>query len=486
MSWTGLIQRKRMVKKMSKRDNQKPSIKKDSTTDFFLNFITRQKSENKKNDKPMVIKANDDSFNVKDKAFGILYKTVNSLNVFLDRMLQSNLSMKILSFIMAVVLLFTINGSINNIFSTPNGGDYINDVKIDVQGLQDDYDIVGLPATVNVALVGPSLEIYTAKIAKDYKVIADFAGLGEGDHSIELKSEGFPSNLQVMIVPQTVNVKITQKVTKTFELGYNFINENEMDNKYSVSVEAMEHQQVEVRGSQDTIGKINAVRAAIDLKDIKDDFEQRAKIYAYDRSGKKLDVEIIPNTVKIQCDVSSYSKEVSIVPQYTGQFESGFGLESITLSKDKVRIYGKEELLNSINSVYVTIDISGLSSDKSYSKLLISGIEKINKLSFDTVDAALRVSPAVKKTITDIPVNIINNENNYQVTFANGQDKVSIEVEGVEAKLNDVSINDFNAIINLEDLKSGINTVKVDLTSNKGYLSYKLVSPEKITITLRK
>lgn len=475
-----------MVKKMSKRDNQKPSIKKDSTTDFFLNFITRQKSENKKNDKPMVIKANDDSFNVKDKAFGILYKTVNSLNVFLDRMLQSNLSMKILSFIMAVVLLFTINGSINNIFSTPNGGDYINDVKIDVQGLQDDFDIVGLPATVNVALVGPSLEIYTAKIAKDYKVIADFAGLGEGDHSIELKSEGFPSNLQVMIVPQTVNVKITQKVTKTFELGYNFINENEMDNKYSVSVEAMEHQQVEVRGSQDTIGKINAVRAAIDLKGIKDDFEQRAKIYAYDRSGKKLDVEIIPNTVKIQCDVSSYSKEVSIVPQYTGQFESGFGLESITLSKDKVRIYGKEELLNSINSVYVTIDISGLSSDKSYSKLLISGIEKINKLSFDTVDAALRVSPAVKKTITDIPVNIINNENNYQVTFANGQDKVSIEVEGVEAKLNDVSINDFNAIINLEDLKSGINTVKVDLTSNKGYLSYKLVSPEKITITLRK
>ena len=100
---------------MSKKDNQKPSIKKDSTTDFFLNFITRQKSENKKNDKPVVTKINEDSFSVKDKAFGIIYKTVNSLNVFLDRMLQSNLSMKILSFIMAVVLLFTINGSINNI-----------------------------------------------------------------------------------------------------------------------------------------------------------------------------------------------------------------------------------------------------------------------------------------------------------------------------------------------------------------------------------
>lgn len=471
---------------MSKKDNQKPSIKKDSTTDFFLNFITRQKSENKKNDKPVVTKINEDSFSVKDKAFGIIYKTVNSLNVFLARMLQSNLSMKILSFIMAVVLLFTINGSINNIFSTPNGGDYINDVNIDVQGLQDDYDVVGLPSTVNVALVGPSLDIYTAKIAKNYKIIADFSGLGEGDHTIELKSEGFSSNLQVMIVPQTVNVKITQKVTKTFELGYNFINEDEMDSKYSVSVESMEHEQVEVRGSQDTIGKINTVRAAIDLKGVKKDFEKKAKIYAYDRSGKKLDVEIIPNTVKVQCDVSSYSKEVPIVPQYTGQFESGFGLESITLSKDKVKIYGKEELLNSVDSVYVTIDLSGLSSDKSYTKLAITGTEKINKLAFDTVDATLRVSPAEKKTITDIPINIINNENNYKVTFASGQDKVSVEVEAVEAELNEVSIADFNAIINLEDLKSGTNTVKVDLTSNKGYLSYKLVSPEKITITLRK
>ena len=92
----------------------------------------------------------------------------------------------------------------------------------------------------------------------------------------------------------------------------------------------------------------------------------------------------------------------------------------------------------------------------------------------------------MKKTITDIPISIINNENNYQVTFADGQNKVSIEIEGVEAMLNDISINDFNAIINLEGLKSGTNTVKVDLTSNKGYLSYKLVSPEKITITLRK
>lgn len=471
---------------MSKKDNQKPSIKKDTTTDFFLNFINRQKSENKKSDKQPTIKPNEELLNVKDKSFEFVYKSVNSLNLFLDRMLQSNLSMKILSFIIAIVLLFTINGNINNIFSTPNGGDYIYDVKISVRGLQDDYDVVGLPETVDVALVGPSIDIYTAKLSKNYKIIADFSSLGEGDHTIELKSEGFPTNLQVMIVPQTVSVKITQKYTETFELGYDFINEDKMNNKYSVSVESMEHQQVEIRGSQDVIGKINSVKANIDLSEINESFEQDAKIYAYDRSGKKLDVEIIPDSVHVQCDVSSYSKEVPIVPKYVGQFESGYGLKEVTLSKDKVRIYGKEELLNSVNSVNVIIDISGLSGDKTYEKLPITEMEKINKLSFDTVDVSVKVSPAVKKIITDIPINIINNTHDYRVVFANEVDKVSIEVEGVEELLNNVSANDFNATINIENLKSGTNTVKVDLNTNKSYLSYKLLSPEKIKITLKK
>ena len=54
---------------MSKKDNQKPSIKKDTTTDFFLNFINRQKSENKKSEKQSSIKPNEELLNVKNKSF---------------------------------------------------------------------------------------------------------------------------------------------------------------------------------------------------------------------------------------------------------------------------------------------------------------------------------------------------------------------------------------------------------------------------------
>lgn len=81
---------------------------------------------------------------------------------------------------------------------------------------------------------------------------------------------------------------------------------------------------------------------------------------------------------------------------------------------------------------------------------------------------------------------MINNNHDYQVVFANESDKVSIEVEGVEELLNNVLANDFNATIDVENLKSGINTVKVDLSTSKSYLNYRLLSPEKIRITLKK
>ncbi|WRK53367.1 CdaR family protein [Coprobacillaceae bacterium CR2/5/TPMF4] len=46
--------------------------------------------------------------------------------------------------------------------------------------------------------------------------------------------------------------------------------------------------------------------------------------------------------------------------------------------------------------------------------------------------------------------------------------------------------SDFNVTIDLENLKSGRNTVKVNLSLNKGYLTGRLTSPERITITLER
>ena len=40
--------------------------------------------------------------------------------------------------------------------------------------------------------------------------------------------------------------------------------------------------------------------------------------------------------------LSNYSKSVPLVPEYTGTIATGYAVDSMTFSKDKVKIYGDE------------------------------------------------------------------------------------------------------------------------------------------------
>ena len=70
--------------------------------------------------------------------------------------------------------------------------------------------------------------------------------------------------------------------------------------------------------------------------------------------------------------------------------------------------------------------------------------------------------------------------------FAQILEEASVIVEGTSNMLAGLTSSDFNVTIDLENLKSGRNTVKVNLSLNKGYLAGRLTSPERITITLER
>ena len=62
--------------------------------------------------------------------------------------------------------------------------------------------------------------------------------------------------MQVVSIPSSIKVTLAKKVTRTFDLGYRFINEDELDSKYSVSVSQMDLDTVELRASEDTLSKV--------------------------------------------------------------------------------------------------------------------------------------------------------------------------------------------------------------------------------------
>ena len=71
--------------------------------------------------------------------------------------------------------------------------------------------------TVTVGLIGPSLDIYTTKISKNYSVNLDLSKLEKGDHTVTLGSQGFADTLTVMVVPDTVNIRLSEKIRETLK-----------------------------------------------------------------------------------------------------------------------------------------------------------------------------------------------------------------------------------------------------------------------------
>lgn len=473
---------------MSKKDGHK-----DSTTDFFLKFITRQKEDKEKDvevSRDTNVKTEAEENSSKDKAVISLLKGVNNLNILLDKMLSSKISIKILSFVMTVLLVFVINGgSIESVLSSPTGGERLNDVPIQIEGLSSQFEVSGISDTVDVMLIGPTFDIYTTRVSNDYEVFVDLTNLAEGEYEVEYRYRNFSPRLDVFIAPERVTIKISPKVTETFNLGYQFINENSLDEEQSVAVTKMEHQEVEIRGSQDIIGTIFSVDAMIDLrKASKEDgtFKQEAEILAFDRSGEEVDVEIIPKTVDVECRISSYSQEVTLVPNIIGYLQEGYSVAKVELEETKVKIYGDEDRIKNIESLALDIDVSGYGNAQIRRKVIIDKPEGINKLSVTEIGVVVDIGNTNTKVYDNIPITILNNNENFKVLFNIGEEIASIDVSGATSILENITDSDFKVAIDLDGLEEGRNIVYVNVIGNNYLLDYVLISKDRLIITLER
>lgn len=469
----------------------KKSGHKDSTTDFFLKFITRQKENTEKGEE----KHKDTNENIeveenssRDKAVITLLKGVNNLNILLDKMLFSKISIKILSFVMTVLLVFVINGgSLESILSSPTGGERLNEVPILIEGLGSQFEVSGISETVDVMLIGPTFDIYTTRVSNDYEVYIDLTNFVEGEYEVEYKYRNFSPRLDVFIAPERVTIKISPKVTETFTLGYQFINEESLDEEQSVAVTKMEHQEVEIRGSQDIIDTIFSVDAIIDLQKtarVDGVFEQEAEIFAFDRSGEEVAVEIIPKTVTVECQISSYSQEVALVPNIVGYLQEGFSVAKIELEETKVRIYGDEDRIKNIESIPVNIDVSGYSDSQIRRNVAIDKMEGINKVSKSEILVIVDIGNTSTKVLDNIPITVLNNNQDFNVVFNMGEDIASIDVTGATAILENMEAGDFTVTIDLDGLEEGQNLVYVNILATNYLLDYELISKDRLIITL--
>lgn len=397
-----------------------------------------------------------------------------SFSAFFDKILFNKKYSKLTALILALFMFATVNATSLSSYRTQmtSSKSKVN-VAVTANYNSDLFELSGLPATANITFIGDATGVTAASNA-DGHIVADLEGLTEGTHEVKLKGEGFGDNVDIKVDPSNVTVMLKKKTTQQFDLSYDVVNQDKMDPVYSIGTPEFEYNKINVRASKDTLSSIAFVKALIDVSNQSSDFEQDAKIVAYDQSGQVVKADIVPDTVHVKVPVSSPSKTVSIEVQITGEVPNDKAIASVGMDQESVTIYGPQNVLSSIEKVVVSLDASTITKDSTVLRpiTLPTGV---SSSSISQVTMSVKLGAKTSKTLDGVKINYQNNTNNYKASQKDNKTTTSVVVYGTQENIDKISAEDIYVYVDMKDAKPGTQDFPlfVDQPSN-GLIRYEL------------
>lgn len=415
-----------------------------------------------------------------EKMEDFLFRVLRAFSTFLDKVLFNEKYSKVVSLVLAVLLYAIVNyNALSTSFqSSLRYSKTLSDVTVLAKYNSDTFEISGLPEKVDVILTGDAANVTSAANAENGTVICDLDGLTEGEHEIKLTTEGYGNNVNVVVNPTNVNVVMKKKTTRQFDISYDFINQDKMEQIYSAGTPEFEYTKINVRASKDTLDSIAFVKALIDVSGQSADFEQDAVLVAYDSNGKPVNADIVPNTVHVKVPVTSPNKSVNIQVQVSGEVPDGKAIESITMDQQTVTIYGSETTLANIDQVVVTLDAGTLTKDSTVLRPIVlpAGVTSATNTQ---VTMNITLADAEEKTIDDIPINVINNNKHYKASQPDNKTTTSVTVKGTKNNIDKLTADDINVYIDMKDVQPGLQKFALQIEQPKdGFVVYTLNESE--------
>ena len=415
-----------------------------------------------------------------EKMEDFLFRVLRAFSTFLDKVLFNEKYSKVVALVLAVLLYAIVNyNALSTSFqSSLRYSKTLSDVTVLAKYNSDTFEISGLPEKVDVILTGDAANVTSAANAENGTVICDLDGLTEGEHEIKLTTEGYGNNVNVVVNPTNVNVVMKKKTTRQFDISYDFINQDKMEQIYSAGTPEFEYTKINVRASKDTLDSIAFVKALIDVSGQSADFEQDAVLVAYDSSGKPVNADIVPNTVHVKVPVTSPNKSVNIQVQVSGEVPDGKAIDSITMDQQTVTIYGSETTLANIDQVVVTLDAGTLTKDSTVLRPIVlpAGVTSATNTQ---VTMNITLADAEEKTIDDIPINVINNNKHYKASQPDNKTTTSVTVKGTKNNIDKLAADDINVYIDMKDVQPGLQKFALQIEQPKdGFVVYTLNESE--------
>lgn len=390
------------------------------------------------------------------------------LSGWLDKLLFNQKHGKLVALVLAMFFYIAMSGGQALLETDKINKDLGDNFHVEARTSSQLFEVSGLPENVQVSAVGDISDIKNLKQQQNIKVIADLTGLTEGTHNVTLEVENAPNRVEIKLNPSTAVVTIKKTSIRRFSPGYDFVNKSSMDNTYDLSEPVLEKGEVFVRASKDTLDKIAYVKALIVVdKDTTEDFEQTAKIFAYDANGDKIEnVNIMPSTVKASVKVTKPSKDVKIELVPTGIVPNDKAIESYTLDHDTVTLFGKQEILDMIDSLPITIPASTLTSNREIN-MPVPLMNGVSKTSFSVVNINIKLADAKEKTVKDVPITVKNGIDGltYKVVADDTSNATSeVTVKGAQKVIDEIGKDDISIYVDVSKIEQEGTYKDISLT----------------------
>lgn len=399
----------------------------------------------------------------------------------IEKFINKKQTLIVLSLIFAFIVFFIVDQNSDTILN--KNAEVLYNQPVIAEYNEEAYVIEGLPTTVDVTLIGRTSDLYLAKqYTSNLSVSVDLRGLTPGSHKVKLNyTQGLKAlkTIDYKIDPSTANIVVYEKVSETRELDYDILHRDSLNSTLILDSVDLSRNDVIIKGASYKLKQVATVKALVDIEDISNPKVgvftlKEIPLIAYDSDGMPVtDIEIVPNSIDAQIKISSPSKEVALQVIPKGELAFGKSIKEFEPSITKVTIYGEESVINAIESIPVEIDVTNLSSSKTFN-VNITKPAGVRAISSKTVSIKVTLDDVITKEFEDITITTINLDTTKYKAYTIGKEnsEVTVVVKGSSDVVSKLDPNTIKVTVDLSDYGPGEYEVDVDVTGEDLKLNY--------------
>ena len=398
----------------------------------------------------------------------------------IEKFINKKQTLIVLSLVFAFLVFFIVDQNSDTILN--KSAEVLYNQPVTAEYNEEAYVIEGLPTSVDVTLIGRTSDLYLARqYTSNLSVSVDLRGLTPGSHKVKLNyTQGLKAlkSIDYKIDPSTANIVVYEKVSETRELDYDILHKDKLDTTLVLDSVDLSRNDVIIKGASYKLKQVATVKALVDIENISNPKAgtftlKEIPLIAYDSDGKPVEgIEIVPTSINAQVKITSPSKEVPLQVIPSGEVAFGKSIKEFSTSIAKVTIYGDESVINDIESIPVKIDVTNLSSDKTF-KVNIEKPAGVRNISSKTVTVKVSMDEVITKDFTNCNISIVNLNSNYKAYAVSKEDSsVTVVVKGSSDVVNALDPNTIQATVDLTGYGPGEYEVEVKVTGNDLKLTY--------------